>query len=121
MGHVVYQRLKKNRNAPNIADQASLLERGVSAPERGGAVPLLATGGISHPFVPVLAIWRTLRLAPGSSVGRIRKKTLFQFSRITHWSREFIDCQTRMITGEDPLRELLFYEDRGFSDTLNVL
>ena len=30
--------------------------------------------------------------------------------------REFIDYTTCMITDEDPLRGLLFYQDLGFSD-----
>ena len=34
--------------------------------------------------------------------------------------REFIDYTTSMITDEDPLRGLLFYQDLGFSHTLHV-
>ena len=35
--------------------------------------------------------------------------------------REFIDYKTSMITNEDPLRGLLFYQDLGFCHTLHVL
>ena len=33
--------------------------------------------------------------------------------------REFIECKTSMIADEAPLRVLLFYQDFGFSHTLN--
>ena len=35
--------------------------------------------------------------------------------------REFIDYKTSMVTDEDPLRGLLFYQSRAFSHTLHVL
>ena len=35
--------------------------------------------------------------------------------------RESVDYKTSMISGEDPLRELLFYKDLGFSHTLYIL
>ena len=34
-------------------------------------------------------------------------------------AREFIHFKTSMITGEDPLRGLLFYLDPGFAHTLH--
>ena len=44
--------------------------------------------------------------------------------RESHWWgtdplswREFLDHKTSMITDEDPLRDLLFYSDLGFSQT----
>ena len=42
-------------------------------------------------------------------------------SRLGTHQREFIDYKTSMITDEDPLRGLLFYQDLGFSHTLHVL
>jgi len=42
-------------------------------------------------------------------------------SRVESVLREFIDYKTSMITDEDPLPGLLFYQDLGFSHTLHVL
>jgi len=42
-------------------------------------------------------------------------------TRLPALEREFIDYKTSMITDEDPLRELLSYQDLGFSHTLHAL
>jgi hypothetical protein len=89
-------------------------------------VPLHSLGSVSYERgTPAFARQRTLTSESAKQGGECNY--LF---RLTHpeegcaplrpTQREFIDYKTSMITDEDPLRRLLFYEDLGFFHTQHV-
>ena len=79
-----------------------------------------------HSLTSVPAPFCLHQQAPTPSfTNRLLPSTLAPENRVPSGScalqRQFIDYKTSMITGEDPLRGLLFYQALGFSHTLRAL